>query len=108
MSSIWRPPTSSLRQQELNWLNIVHQSHDAFCHCEDPDLHWMIAVNKFSAFQKPEIDIKNIKCLLTGATKDGTEEEETTGQKEDFGILEGELDQLFNEENEPTENTDQR
>nr|UHS18338.1 MAG: hypothetical protein [Betatorquevirus sp.] len=97
MTSFWRKPTSSLRQQELKWINLMHESHDFFCHCDEPDLHFLVCINKFSTCPKPELDIKNIKCLLTGDTTRIATEETTTG--EDGGFLDGELETLFDENN---------
>lgn len=93
MSSIWRPPTSSRRQQELAWRNTVFQVHDFFCHCDDPDLHFLIVMNKFNGAPKPEPEIKNIKCLLTG----NTATTEATEDKEETGFYDGELEKLFQE-----------
>lgn len=96
MSSIWKQPTSSLRQKELAWRNIMFQTHDTWCHCDNVDLHMLICMNKFSGFQKPEIDIRNIQCLLTGPTgKEDTGKDEETDAA---GFLNGELEDLFKEE----------
>lgn len=102
MSSIFKKPTSSPRQQELGWLNLVHQSHDQFCHCEDPDLHLLLCLNKFNNWKKPEKDVRNIKCLLTGKTDIPIT---TTEEKEDLGFDAGDLEQLFAEDGEEPENT---
>lgn len=93
MSSIWKKPTFSKRQQENHWMNTIFQTHDLFCHCEDPPLHLMVIINKNSNAPKPEDDIKNIKCLLTGegGTANRTEED-------DVGLRPGELEELFKEE----------
>lgn len=94
MSSVWKRPTSSPRQQELAWRNLIFQSHDQFCHCEDVDLHFILLMNKFGNAPKPESEIKNIKWLITG--KPDIPEEDTT-EKDDPGFLDGELEMLFNE-----------
>lgn len=97
MSSVWKYPTSSPRKQELLWQNIIWSTHDQFCECTDPILHLMILINKDSNFRKPPSEIKNIKCLLTGTATTTTEEEDHDTAKDDYGILEGELEQLFAE-----------
>ncbi len=97
MSSVWKYPTASPRKQELLWMNIMWSTHDQFCECNDPVLHLMILINKDSNFKKPTSEIKNIKCLLTGAPSTTTAEEDHVTDKEDYGILDGELEQLFAE-----------
>lgn len=94
MSSIWRQPTSSLRQKELQWRNLMFANHDLWCYCDDPDLHMLICMNKFNGCPKPEEDIKNIKCLLTGATTG----EITKTEEEETGFSSGDLEKLFQED----------
>lgn len=94
MSSVWKKPTSSPRQQELAWRNLIFQSHDQFCHCEDVDLHFILLMNKFGNTPKPESDVRNIKWLITGKPE---EEKEDTTEKDDPGFLDGELEILFKE-----------
>lgn len=94
MTSCWKKPTSSVRQQELQWMNIIFQSHDQMCHCEDPQLHFMILLNKTGNAPKPESEIKNIKCLLTGQPTGETKDTE----EDNGGFLEGELQKLFEED----------
>lgn len=105
MYSSWKNPTSSKRQQELAWIGIINSCHDQFCHCDDPTNHLLYCLNKFSGFQKPEADIRNIQCLLTGITP--TTEEKDTKTEEEGGFYEGELEKLFEEgDTEPKENAD--
>lgn len=94
MTSIWKKPTFSPRQQELKWLNLIWESHDQMCSCQDPPLHLMILINKDSNAPKPESDIKNLKCLLTGT--DTTIKENI--ENEDPIFDEGELERLFAED----------
>lgn len=93
MSSIWKKPLYSPRQQELKWLNLMWESHDQFCSCSDPPLHLLVLINKDSKAPKPVEDIKNLKCLLTGKDT-GTDH---TGID---GLEDGELEKLFAEEEE--------
>lgn len=97
MTSIWKKPTYSPRQQELKWLNLMWESHDQMCSCQDPPLHLMILINKDSKAPKPESDIKNLKCLLTGT--DTTTKEDT--ENEDPIFDDGVLEKLFAEDTEP-------
>ncbi len=100
MSSVWKYPTSSPRKQELMWMNIFYSTHDQFCECDDPVLHFMILVNRDSNTKKPTSDIRNIKCLLTGKTTTA-EEEDTEPTPDEGGFIDGELEQLFKEEDGP-------
>lgn len=95
MFSSWKTPTSSKRQQELQWIGVINSTHDFFCHCDDPTKHLLYCLNKFSGFQKPEADISNIQCLLTGHS---STTEETSTKIEDAGLEEGELENLFAED----------
>lgn len=96
MSSIWKKPSSSIRQQELGWMNIMFSSHDQFCYCDDPWLHFLIILNKTCSAPKPEEEIKNIKWLITG---EGNAIARSTEQDtEETGFFEGELERLFNED----------
>lgn len=105
MYSLWKNPTSSKRQQELAWIGIVNSTHDQFCHCDDPTNHLLYCLNKFSGFQKPEPEIRNIQCLLTGITP--TTEEKDTKIEEEGGFYDGELEKLFEEgDTEQKENAD--
>lgn len=95
MSSIWKKPNVTPRYQELTWMNLIHQSHDQFCQCEDADLHFLILLNRFGGARKPESDISNIKCLLTGDT---SKTSTTETAEEDIGIDTGDLEKLFEED----------
>lgn len=94
MSSIWKKTSQTPRSLERQWMNTIFNSHDLFCECNDPELHFLIILNKNSSAIKPEPEIRNIKCLLTG---DGDAGKETTENFDDPGFLEGELEKLFNE-----------
>lgn len=91
MSSLLKNPAYTPKQLELQWYNNIHHSHDLFCGCNKPILHLLHIINRKGNAPKPEKDIKNIQCLLTG------EKEKTT---EDDDIFQpGELEELFKEEN---------
>nr|UHS18296.1 MAG: hypothetical protein [Betatorquevirus sp.] len=100
MSSVWKPPKSSTRQLENAWMNSTFQTHDLFCHCNDPWLHFMIVLNKNSNAPKPEPEIENIKWLLIGKPTIGD-----TATVEDHGFDDGDLERLFAEDGEEKENT---
>lgn len=95
MSSVWKKPTYSLRQQEQQWMNMFYTAHDQFCHCDDPVYHFLIVVNRGSQAPKPDLDIKNIQCLLTGIT---AEKEDSTPEDVVTGFADGELEKLFTED----------
>nr|ALN98243.1 ORF2 [Chimpanzee anellovirus] len=77
------------RNIENQWINNVYSSHDLFCGCNDPILHLLTVINKGSQAQKPEEEIQNIKCLITG--------DPTKITAEDL-FEEGELERLFTED----------
>lgn len=95
MSSIWKKPLYTTRQQENTWMNIMYNTHEQFCSCDDPQLHFMIILNRDSTARKPESEIQNIKWLLTG--KPTTNDD--TPDVEDGGFIEGELEKLFQDPN---------
>lgn len=71
------------------------------CGCKDPILHLLIIINREGNAPKPETDVKNIKCLLTGE-KDGHGEKDII--EEEFAP--GELDLLFSEPGDNDEEDD--
>lgn len=107
MSSVWKRPKYTPKQQENNWMNLLWNSHDQFCNCDDPLLHFMVLVNKDSPCRKPVSEIENVKCLLTGDT---STKEDTTNQEDETGFIDGELEKLFDEngENQEEDSTNQR
>lgn len=102
MSSIYKKPTLTPRAQELQWKNIIWQTHEQICECNNPWLHLMILINKDSPARKPEPEIKNILCLLTGT--DSTEEKTTA--EENGGFDEGDLESLFKEDEQEEKDTE--
>lgn len=105
MSSIWKKPWYTPKQQEQNWLNNIWQYHDNICSCQNTWLHLIQLINKESNHRKPLKDLSNILCLITGK-ENGLQNTED----DDPGFLPGELDRLFEEngEKESTENVDTR
>lgn len=94
MSTIYKKPLYTPRQQENTWMNMIYTSHDQFCGCDEPLIHFMQLINRDSPCIKPLKDIKNIKCLLTGADDADTKPTE----EENPGFFDGELEKLFAEE----------
>lgn len=92
MSTLLKETVYSPKQLETHWINNIFHSHDLFCGCPKPLLHLLTVINRNSAAPKPESEIPNIQCLLTGETTMAT-----TG---DHGIEEGELEKLFAEDTE--------
>lgn len=78
---------------ENQWMNTVFQTHDLCCGCKDTILHLLTILNRNGKAPKPEKDIKNIKCLITGEGKEDSEED---------GFGPGELEELFKEEEPDT------
>lgn len=76
---------------ENQWVNNIFSSHDLMCGCNDTIKHLLIVLNRQGKAPKPEEDISNIKCLITG-------EKEDTGITEEDHFGDGELEQLFAED----------
>lgn len=96
MSKVFKKPFYNEKALEKQWMNNIFQSHDLICGCDDPTLHLLIVLNKYGSAPKPEEDVKNIKCLITGDAGDGTAVEDPTPFEE------GELEQLFAEDDGPS------
>lgn len=93
MSKLWKKPNYTPRQLENGWMNILWNTHDQICNCNDPLLHLFEIINRDCPARKPTTDLRNILCLLTGDTT----KEEDSGKEDDPGFLEGELEKLFEE-----------
>lgn len=86
--------TKSLRQQEMTWLNIVHQTHEQFCDCNKPLEHLLSSINQQNNPTKlPQKEIKKQLCLLTG-------DPDTAGDAGDAvdALDFGDLEELFSED----------
>lgn len=98
MSKQLQHPAYQGKAIEAQWRNLIFSSHDLMCGCNDPILHLIIILNREGNAPKPEDDIKNIKCLITGEdAKDGGKDI----IPDDFEP--GELDRLFSELGETEE-----
>lgn len=82
-----------MRQQELNWLNLVHGTHDQICSCEDTIEHLFQVLSRDNKKQLSRKEIRQLKCHLTG---------DTTGDREDEDAVDaldiGDLEALFSGE----------
>jgi len=86
MSKQLQPVKYTKKQQENNWINNIYSSHDLFCGCSDPLLHLLKVLNRSGNAPKPEEEINNIKCLITG---------DDTIKEEGAGISTQELEDIF-------------
>lgn len=77
---------------EQQWRNNIFSSHDLMCGCNNPIKHLIIILNREGNAPKPEPEIDNILCLITGE-KDGQH-----GDAADDNIQEGDLELLFKED----------
>ena len=98
MSSVWKKTPYTARQLEQKWINLVFETHDQICCCDDPWLHLLYLLNKNGNAIKPLKDIENIKWLLIG--KQDTGEDPTDKDGEETGFYDGELEKLFEEPDE--------
>lgn len=63
--------TKTLRQQEITWLNIIHETHDQFCDCKTTLQHLLSCINNQNNPTKlPKKQIEKQLCLLTGESGD--------------------------------------
>ena len=94
MSTRLQPAKSSLRQNNIKWLNSIVHSHDFFCDCPTPLQHAVVLIFQ----QEPDLDFKPIeKDLLKKCLGEATTANTATAQ-EDYGIEEGTLEDLFKED----------
>lgn len=86
MSKFQKPALYQKRALDLQWINLIHSSHDLFCGCTTPIDHLQ--------------DILKQPSCHSG-TKDSTKEENTT-LTEDIGLSPGDLEKLFEEDDDGT------
>lgn len=94
MSTRFIPSKPTLRQQKLQWMNMLAHIHDQKCDCNNPMEHTLMLIVEEEPSLKlrtPEIDL--IKKCITGETTT-----EKDGDQEPDGIGEGELDALFKDD----------
>ena len=89
MSKLLQEPKYYGKQIENLWINNIFSSHDLLCGCNDTILHLLTVLNRQGKAKKPEDEIRNIKCLITG-DEDSTQEDDVFGP--------GELEALFQED----------
>lgn len=88
MSKFQRKPLYNDRGLQTQWINLIFQSHDLICGCNDPTGHFNDLIN-----QQKCLPSKDAATTETGGT---TEDPEPT-------IDEGDLEKLFSEENDVDE-----
>ena len=69
-------PKYTPKQQQTNWINLIHGTHDQFCGCDDVILHTLQAFSTNNTKKVSSKQLQEIKWLLTGeqdgdAAKDG-------------------------------------
>ncbi len=86
MSSCLKPTVYNGRGLETQWINLVFQSHELICGCNDPQTHFNTLIN-------------NQKCHHS---TEGTTIAATTGtiEKDETGFDAGDLEALFAENQE--------
>lgn len=98
MNNYMKNPPYTPKQQQTNWLNLIHGTHDQICGCDDVLKHLLQAFSENNKKPLAAKEITEIKCRLTGE-----EDGDHTGEPED--VLDGvDLEQLFaGDDDEPTE-----
>lgn len=89
MSKFQQEPVYSKRALQNQWINLIYTSHDMICGCNKPIAHL-------------EDILKQQKCLPSTAAATATEDGGTTENPEPT-FDEGDLENLFSEENDVTE-----
>lgn len=87
MSKCMKPCLYNGKALENQWRNTIYNAHDLFCGCNDPILHLK------------EIE-KRDKWLHTKDAATSTEDGNQDG--DDFPLTDGDLEQLFGEEEKDT------
>lgn len=94
MTTRLKPTKSSIRQNNLKWMNAMVHSHDFFCDCSTPLQHAVVLIFQ----EEPDLDFKpNEKDLIKKCLGETTTEDGDTAQ-DDCGIEEGTLEDLFKED----------
>lgn len=110
MSNFWSPPTRNKRQRETAFANTVYYAHEGFCGCGDFAFHLLSIVYSFARGDTERLLRQVLAssnpplCLTSG--EDHTPLISADAGEENLGIdglEDGELDRLFTEEEEPTE-----
>lgn len=86
MSTYLKPTLYSKRGLQNQWVNIIYQSHDLICGCNKPIDHLNDVINQQ-------------KCLHLDAIGGPTTTNQN-GDADDFPLDEGDLQQLFEKEEE--------
>lgn len=87
MSKFLRDPVYSKKALETQWINFTFQAHDLICGCSEVVKHF-----NFLVHQKPCLHLEETTSGKTG-----------DGEKDETGFTEGDLDALFNAENDDNE-----
>lgn len=115
-STFWEPPTKNFRERETGWANSTFYAHASFCGCDNFALHLFCIVHSITRHSTPEAiagilttALQPEKCLTFGDTP--TTAAGTQKHGENLGdVLEnledGELEELFREENTSTPKED--
>lgn len=93
-------------QKETQWLNNIVGTHDNICFCDNIWKHLLECLlargNQFELSNKEKRIIQ--RCLITkekdGGDHTSHEPEENTEEDDDFNLDAGDLEQLFNAEND--------
>jgi len=82
MSKLQQKPIYGDRAIQIQWMNLIFNSHGMICGCDNPRKHL-----------QDLLDLDDKKCLLTTPVTDG--DEGHSGDAAFDGITEGDLEELF-------------
>jgi len=83
MSTLLKPTVYTKRGLENQWINLVFQSHDLICGCNDPQLHFNTLLNNQKCHRSTE---ETTTAVTTG-----------DGKEKETPFDEGDLEALFAE-----------
>lgn len=93
MSTRLKHPKTSIRSNNIKWLNSIVHGHDFICDCSTPLQHAIILILQ----QEPDIDFTPIEKDIIRKCLGDTTTAVSAGDHEDFGVEEGVLEDLFKE-----------
>ncbi len=105
----WQTPQYGVRGRELNWLQSTLQSHDCFCGCNNPIRHLIeVALKHGGVYDFTVKDLKELtKCHdFTEDHHGETTPDADAGTGEDIQLDVGDLEKLFAQDSEFTEDDD--
>lgn len=94
MTTRLKYPKTSIRSNNIKWLNSIVHGHDFICDCSSPLQHAVVLIFQ----QEPQLDLTTPEKDLIRKCLGDTITAASAGDPEDFGVEEGVLEDLFKED----------